>query len=76
MYLEREFATVIKKGAKLDYSLSFNLPDTLKSVKADEVVGSVDVILNGEKVDTINILSKDTIEEASIWDYFKTITNE
>ena len=73
--LEREFCLTTKKNEEINYSLQFNLPEILRSVSENQVVGNVEVIIDGKLVDTINILSTNSFNEASIWDYFKEIVN-
>ena len=75
VHIDHEYSKIIKKGSPINFSLSFNLPDSLKSVTAGEAVGSVDVILDGQVVDTVTLIANETIDEASVWDYFKAITN-
>ena len=72
---ETEFCYVCKNDEKVNYSLNYNLPNMLTKVKANEVVGNVEVVVDGIVVKTINILSKDSFNEASVWDYFKEIIN-
>ena len=47
----------------------------LRKVNENEVVGNVEIVIDGVVVDIINILSTETVNEASIWDYFKDIVN-
>lgn len=70
---EREFTFVTKLGEDVNFTLNYNLPSMLNSVKADDVVGNVDIIVDGVVVDTINLLSTETHNEASVWDYIKEI---
>ncbi len=72
--LEREYSIVSKNDEKINYNLAFNLPSMLKSVKENEVVGNVEVVIDGVVVDKINILSASNQKEASLWDYIKQIT--
>ncbi len=70
---EREFTFVTKLGEDVNFTLNYNLPSMLNSVKADDVVGNVEIIVDGVVVDTINLLSTETHNEASVWDYIKEI---
>ncbi len=70
---DHEYTIVSTKGEKPNYSLNFNLPSTLKSVNQGEVVGNVEIVVDGVVVDTINLISNQTITEASVWDYFKDL---
>ena len=72
---EREFHYVCPKNETINCSLNYNLPNMLLKVKENQVVGNVEIIIDGKVVDTINILSTNTFNEASIWDYFKEIIN-
>lgn len=70
---EREYTIVTNKGEQPNYLLNFNLPNALKSVNQGDVVGNVEIVVDGVVVDTINLVSNQTISEASVWDYFKDI---
>ena len=70
---ERNYTVVANKNENINYTLNYNLPNTLTKVKENEIVGNVEIAIDGIIVDTINILSCDNFEEASIWDYFKEI---
>ena len=70
---EREYTIVTNKGEQPNYLLNFNLPNSLKSVNQGDVVGNVEIVVDGVVVDTINLVSNQTISEASVWDYFKDI---
>ncbi len=72
--VESEYTIVQPKNTQSNYTLNFNLPSQLKSVKQNEVVGNVEVVLDGVVEATINLLANETINEASIWDYIKEIT--
>lgn len=71
---EKEFSIVCKLNEEINYTLNYNLPNSLTEVKENEHVGNVEIYLDGVLVDTINILSCSTIKGATIWDYFKEIT--
>lgn len=70
---EREFIIVANKTDNINYSINFNLPNKLTKVEENQVVGNVEIIINGIVEDTINILSCNTYEEATVWDYIKEI---
>lgn len=70
---EREFSIVTKIGENINFSLNFNLPNKLTKVKENQIVGNVEIMVDGLVVDTINILSCDNYNETSVWDYFKEI---
>ena len=69
----REYTYVAKKNETPNYSLEFNLPNMLTSVKENDVVGNVEIVIDGVVADTIDILSAETHNEAGIWDYFKEL---
>lgn len=71
--VEREYSIVCSKNETPNYTINFNLPDKLKKAKADEVVGTAEIIVDGVVVDTINILSCESYSEPTIWDNFKEI---
>lgn len=70
---EREYTIVTNKGEQPNALLNFNLPNSLKNVNQGDVVGNVEIVVDGVVVDTINLVSNQTISEASVWDYFKDI---
>ena len=70
---EHDYTLVSKIGEEVNYSLNYNLPNMLTSVKQNEVVGNVEIVVNGIVVDKINILAIDSHREANVWDYFKEI---
>ena len=70
---ERDYTVVFEKNQQPNFILEFNLPQMLTKVKENEVVGTVDIVIDGVVADTINILSTETHNEATIWDYFKQL---
>ena len=73
---ERNYTLVSKIGEDVNYSINYNLPSMLTSVKQNQVVGNAEIIVNGVVVDKINILALDSHREANAWDYFKEIINK
>lgn len=73
---ERNYTLVSKIGEDVNYSINYNLPSMLTSVKQNQVVGNAEIIVNGVVVDKINILALDSHREANVWDYFKEIINK
>ena len=72
---QKDFTIVFDKNEKINYSLNFNLPNELASVTENQIVGNVEIVVDGIVVETINILSSETHNEATVWDYFKEIIN-
>ena len=70
---EREYSIVAEKNKEVNYSVVYHLPNKIKQVKENEVVGTAEIIIDGVVVDTINILSCNTYVEPTIWDNFKKI---
>ncbi len=70
---EREYSIIVNKNEKPNYSFVFHLPDQLKKVNENEIVGNVEIVIDGIVVDTINILSCNTYYEPTVWDNFKEI---
>lgn len=73
---ENEVSMVIKKGEEVRVDLKYNLPDSLKRIKENEVVGYVDVIVNGSKHKTVNLVSNSTIEEPTFKDYLDRLQED
>lgn len=72
---ERDFTYVTKIGEDVNFSLNYNLPNMLTKVYENQVVGNVEIVIDGVVVDKINILSTETHEEVTVWDYIKEIAN-
>ena len=70
---EREYSVITNKNEIINFSLNYHLPNSLKSVTENEVVGTVEIVIDGVVVDTINLLSCNTYKEPTIWDNFKEI---
>ena len=70
---EREYSIICNKNETPNYQLNFHLPNQLKKVNENEVVGTVEIVVDGVVVDTINILSCENYSEPTIWDNFKEI---
>ena len=73
---EEEYSIVTNKNEQINFSLNFHLPTQLKKVKENDVVGVVEIVVDGIVEKTINILSCSTYEEQTIWDYFKEIISQ
>ena len=71
---ERNYTLVTDKNEQVNVSLNYNLPNMLTEVKENQVVGNVEIIIDGVVVDKINILSTETHNPTTIWDYFKELT--
>jgi len=72
---EKDYSIVTNKNKEINYSLNYNLPNKLTSVHKGQIVGNVEIVIDGIIVDTINILSLNDYEAATVWDYFKEIIN-
>jgi len=72
---EKEFSITHLKNEQPVYSLNYNLPNMLTSVEENQVVGNVEIIIDGVVKERINILSKETVNELSVWDYIKDIAS-
>ena len=70
---ERTYSIICNKNETPNYSLNYHLPNQLKKVSVNEVVGNVEIVVDGVVVDTINILSCENYSEPTIWDNFKEI---
>ncbi len=71
---EKEYTLVTEKGKEVNFELNYNLPSSLISVEAGQIVGNVEIVVDGVVVETINLLATETHKEATLWDYFKEIT--
>ncbi len=72
---EREYSIITNKNQEVNYSINYHLPNKLKSVKVNDIVGTAEIVVDGVVVDTINILSCNTYEEPTVWENFKEIIN-
>lgn len=73
LYAEKEFSTITPINEEINFSLNYNLPNQLIKCNKGDIVGNVDIVIEGKVVETINILATDTIAEASVWDYIKDL---
>lgn len=73
---ENEVNIVTQKGEELRVDLKYNLPDSLEKVKENDIVGHVDIIVNGEKYATVNLLSNASIDAPSFKDYLDRINED
>ena len=72
---EKSFSITHEKTNQPIYSLNYNLPNQLSKVKENQIIGNVEIVVDGVVVETINIMSAETVEELSILDYIKEIAN-
>jgi len=70
---EKEFSITQKINENLNFSINYNLPNQLTSVKENQIVGNAEIVIDGVVIEKINILSTETHKEATILDYFKEI---
>lgn len=71
---EKEYSIICKKGEEPIISLNYNLPSKLTKVSLGQIVGNVEISIDGVVTETINLLSAESCDEASILDYIKSIT--
>lgn len=71
---ERSFSVVCEKGKEVNFVVNYNLPSKLTKCHEGQVIGNAEIIVDGELVDTINILATENHNEASLWDYIKEIS--
>lgn len=72
---EKEYKLICKKDEHVNYNFNYNLPNMLTKVKENEIVGNVEIVVDGVVVEKINVLACQSYDEASLWDYFKEIIN-
>lgn len=73
---EHDVAITLKKGEEIKTSYNFIIPNALTSVKKDEIVGTVEIVVNGKLYDTVNLLATETINEPTFLDYLKRIQKD
>ena len=73
---EKSSNIISKKGENIKIDYKYYLPSSLESVKKDEQVGKVEIIINGELYDTVNLKAEQTIKEPSYLDYLKRIQKD
>ena len=71
--VEKDYSIICNKNETPNYQLNFHLPNQIRKVTIDEVVGNVEIVVDGVVVETINILSCENYSEPTIWDNFKEI---
>ncbi len=72
---EEDFSILCKKGEEPIVSLNYNIPTRLTKSTQGQKIGNVEIVIDGIVVKTINLLSAETCDEASILDYMKSIIN-
>lgn len=72
---DKTFSLTHLKNEQPNYSLNYNLPNMLTKVKENQVVGNVEIIVDGVVVEKIDIMSAETVDELTVWDYIKEITS-
>jgi len=72
---EKDYSIIHKNNEQINFSLNYNLPSQLTKVKENQVVGNVEIVVDGKVECTINILSASTYEEATLWDYIHEVIN-
>ena len=70
---EKDYSIVCNKNETPNYQLNFHLPNQLKKININDIVGNVEIIVDGVVVEKINILSCESYSEPTIWDNFKEI---
>ena len=74
MIYEGEFSKLVSKGDASKIEKIYVIPDKISApVIAGEKIGSVEYILNGEKIGEAKIYSKEDIEKLSFWRLFARI---
>jgi len=73
---DRNSNIITSKGKDIKIEYQYYLPNSLESVKLDEEVGSVEIIINGEVYDKITLRATETIKEPTFVDYLKRIQKD
>lgn len=74
---EKNFVYVDTKGQNLDtVEKEIQYQELQAPVKAGDVVGSIIYYLQGEKIGSVNIISKEDVKKAGFWDYLKKAGNQ
>ncbi len=69
LYAREDYATIVKKGDNSDFEIKKDLPEKIRAgVKANNTVGRIQVLKNGEVVKEIDIISKNNIDKMSYLD--------
>ena len=72
-----DYYLTTKKGESPLYSIEFNLPQSTKApICQGDVVGTINVLLDGESIATIDILAVESIEKQSYKDIVKKIVEK
>ena len=73
LYVDPKTNQHVFKNEEINFTLNFHLPNMLTHVQENQVVGNVEIVIDGVVVDSINLLSCETYDKATLWDYFKEI---
>lgn len=70
---EKSYNLIYNKNEQPNYTINYNLPNQLTKVEENQIVGNIEIVVDGVVVETINILACSTENEATFWDYFKKV---
>ena len=74
LYSQDDIFVLSKKADKEKYETQIQIDENLTApVISGETIGKINVILNGEIIDTKNIISHRDVLKANFKDYFKNI---
>lgn len=69
VYAKEDFSTIVKKDDNSEFEIKQNLPEKIKAgIKANNSIGKLEVLKNGEVVKEIEIISKENIDKMSYLD--------
>lgn len=75
LYVEKSFCIVTEKNKPINFDFNYNLPTMLTKANKGQIVGNVEIIIDGVVVDSIDIFSAKTYSQPTLWDNIKEIIN-
>ena len=68
---EREACILTEKGENEEIKKNVNIPECLSApLKKDEIIGTIDLLLNDQIIDTVNVVISKDIEKKSFFKFF------
>lgn len=69
VFAKEDYSTIVKKDDNSEFEIKQNLPEKIKAgIKANNSIGKLEVLKNGEVVKEIEIISKENIDKMSYLD--------
>lgn len=76
LFAQQEFYALNKKGEKVNYDVTYELPNNIKApIKANEKIGKIIISKDGEIVEEISLIAKEDVDKITYGQSVKKIIN-